>query len=102
MFVQIQFPVDGSRRLTHITEVQGMEAEFVTPQIAFVAKPPDEDAAAAGGVVKLLNPLACLGLKPHFLDKLEAHGVSLPPDFFDREEEGQRTAFGTGCYGSFS
>jgi pilus assembly protein CpaF len=102
VLVQIQRLVDGSRRLTHITEVQGMEAELVTLQDVFVAKPPDEDVAAAGGVVKLLNPLSCLGLKPHFLDKLAAHGVSLPSDFFDREEPGQRTAFGTGSYGSFS
>ena len=38
--------VDGSRRITHITEVLRMESDVITLQDIFVARPPDEDAAA--------------------------------------------------------
>jgi pilus assembly protein CpaF len=102
LLVQIQRLVDGSRRITHVTEVQGMEADIVTLQDVFIAKPPDEESTAAGQPVKLLNPLTCLGLKPHFLDKLAAHGVTMSPSFFEEEEAPLRTSFGTGSYGSFS
>ena len=77
LLVQISRLVDGSRRVTHITEVLRMESEVITLQDLFVAQPPDEDAARRG--TELLLPLACTGLKPHFLDKLAANGVVLPP-----------------------
>src|SRR5947207_10235365 len=53
LLVQIQRLVDGTRRITHITEVLRMESDLVTLQDIFVAKPPEEDAAAA---MRLLNP----------------------------------------------
>jgi pilus assembly protein CpaF len=102
LLVQIQRLVDGSRRITHITEVQRMEADVVTLQDVFIAKPPDEESASGGGPIRLLDPLGCLGLKPHFLDKLAANGVTLPPTFFEEEESPLRTTFGSGSYGSFS
>jgi pilus assembly protein CpaF len=102
LLVQIQRLVDGSRRVTHIPEVLRMESEVVTLQDIFLAKPPDEDAASTGGPVKLLQPLACLGLKPHFLDKLAAHGVTLSPSFFEQEDTSLRPTFTAGSYGSFS
>ena len=102
LLVQIQRLVDGSRRITHVTEVLRMESDVVTLQDIFIAKPPDEDAAQASGPVKLLNPLGCLGLKPQFLDKLAANGVTLPPTFFEHEDNRARPGFSTGGYGSFS
>src|SRR5881396_2165148 len=65
--VQIARLVDGSRRITHITEVLRMESDVITLQDIFVAKPPDEDETAAAKPVRLLAPLECTGLKPHFL-----------------------------------
>src|SRR5256886_13370419 len=60
VLVQITRLVDGSRRLTHITEVLRMESEVITLQDIFVAKPPDEEQAnsAAGGP---LGALQCTG-----------------------------------------
>jgi pilus assembly protein CpaF len=85
LLVQISRLVDGSRKVTHITEVLRMESDVVTLQDIFVAKPPDEDAPAhLRG--KLLTPLQCAGLKPHFLDKLAANGVVLPTNFFEHDE----------------
>ena len=102
LLVQITRLVDGSRRVSHITEVLGMESDVVTLQDVFTAKPPDEDAAGhGGGPTRLLTPLACTGLKPHFLDKLAANGVILPADFFEQEEASFRPAFAAASYGGF-
>jgi pilus assembly protein CpaF len=95
LLVQITRLVDGSRRITHITEVLRMEGDVVTLQDIFLAKPPDEGAA---GTVRLLSPLACTGLKPHFLEKLAQNGVVLSPSFFQQETD-LRPAFGSATYG---
>ena len=44
LLVQITRLVDGSRRVTHISEVLGMESDVITLQDVFVAKPPDEES----------------------------------------------------------
>jgi pilus assembly protein CpaF len=99
LLVQIERLVDGSRRITHITEVLGMESDVITLQDVFIAKPPDEEAVAAAGGSRLLTPLMCSGLKPHFLEKLAANGVVLPPTFFQQEETVFRPSFTAASYG---
>ena len=96
LLVQIARLVDGSRRITHVTEVLRMESELITLQDIFVAKPPEENVAAA---MRLLNPLACAGLKPQFLDKMAANGVTLPSGFFSADEGGPRPSFATASFG---
>jgi pilus assembly protein CpaF len=99
LLVQISRLVDGSRRVTHVTEVLRMESDVITLQDVFIAKPPDEETAAATRSSRLLTPLTCTGLKPHFLEKLAANGVSLPPSFFEHDEAGLRTSFGANYAG---
>jgi pilus assembly protein CpaF len=99
VLVQISRLVDGSRRLTHVTEVLRMESDVVTLQDIFLAKPPDEETAAATHALRLLTPLACTGLKPHFLEKMASAGVALPPTFFEQEETGFRPSFSAGAAG---
>ncbi|HEX6699410.1 MAG TPA: CpaF family protein [Gaiellaceae bacterium] len=96
LLVQISRLVDGSRRCTHITEVLRMESDVITLQEIFVAKPPDEESAGTGRASRLLTPLTCSGLKPHFLEKLAQNGVALPPSFFEQDEAGLRTSFPAG------
>src|SRR5438876_3103199 len=86
LLVQITRLVDGSRRITHITEVLRMESEVITLQDIFLAKPPDEQQASHGQAVRLLSPLSCSGLKPNFLDKMAANGVVLQPSFFTKDD----------------
>jgi pilus assembly protein CpaF len=100
LLVQISRLVDGSRRITHITEVLRMESDVITLQDIFVAKPPDEDESAAGKPVQLLAELECSGLKPHFLEKMAANGVSLPPTFFGNTSS-YRPNFAAASYGGF-
>jgi pilus assembly protein CpaF len=100
LLVQIARLVDGSRRITHITEVLRMESDVITLQDIYVAKPPDEDSGGAGKPVKLLGDLECTGLKPHFLEKMAANGVALPPSFFG-DSSGFRPNFAAASYGGF-
>jgi pilus assembly protein CpaF len=65
---------DGTRRVTHVTEVCGMEGEVVTLQDLFTF-----DFAAgtdAGG--RFLGALKSTGLRPQFTDRLAEHGITLP------------------------
>ena len=102
LLVQIQRLVDGSRRITHVSEVLGMESDVVTLQDIFMAKPPDE-AQALSGMHRLLSPLYATGLKPHFLEKLAANDVVLPPTFFaaDNTEQLRATFASTGFGGAY-
>jgi len=98
--VQIQRLVDGSRRITHVSEVLGMESDVVTLQDVFIAKPPDE-TQSYGGMHRLLSPLRATGLKPHFLEKLAANDVVLPPAFFAEDDSDQlRASFAATGFGS--
>jgi pilus assembly protein CpaF len=82
LLIQITRLVDGSRRISHVTEVLRMESDVITLQEVFHAKPPDEQQASGSGAIRLLSPLSCTGLKPNFLEKMAANGVVLQPSFF--------------------
>jgi pilus assembly protein CpaF len=99
LLVQISRLVDGSRRVTHVTEVLRMESDVITLQDIYVAKPPDEDGGEAGKPVRLLSPLESTGLKPHFLEKMAANGVTLPPSFFG--DTTRAPNFATASFGGY-
>ena len=73
---------DGSRKITHITEVQKMEGETIVMQDLFkyVQTGFDENGKAVGS-------FKSTGLKPSFLDKFQVNGVSLPTSFFDSADD---------------
>jgi pilus assembly protein CpaF len=68
---------DGSRRITHITEVIGMEGDIITLQDIFVYKQKGKDENG-----KIMGDVVPTGIKPKFFDKLEKAGIVLPPDLF--------------------
>ena len=99
LLVQIQRLVDGSRRITHISEVLGMESDVVTLQDIFVASAPNESEVYSGAH-RLLAPLRATGLKPHFLEKLAGNNVVLPPTFFSGDDPDQlRASFAAAGFG---
>src|SRR6476620_3546897 len=104
LIVQISRLVDGSRRVTHITEALRMEGETITLQDVFIAKPPDEETSQGTKALRLLGALQCSGLKPHFLGKMATNGVVLPAAFFENEEDDQtgRGGFQAGNFGRTS
>jgi pilus assembly protein CpaF len=67
---------DGSRRVTNITEVSGMEGDVITTMDIFVF----EQTGFENG--KVLGRLRPSGLRPKFMDKLESAGIHLPPSIF--------------------
>jgi pilus assembly protein CpaF len=69
---------DGSRRITHVTEIVGMEGDVITLQDLFLfdySAGIDEDG-------KFLGALKSTGLRPRFLDRLQERGVSVSPEVF--------------------
>ena len=75
---------DGSRQVTSITEVVGMEGPTVTLQDIYVF---DYRSGEKHGSVGVLRPT---GIRPQFTDKLEALGFPLPPNLFGDPEERRR------------
>jgi pilus assembly protein CpaF len=69
---------DGTRRLTHITEVVGMEGEVITIQDLFLF----DFRAGVDEHGRYLGELRPTGLRPHFLDKLQDRGIVVPPSVF--------------------
>ncbi|MFK7737812.1 MAG: CpaF family protein [Pirellulaceae bacterium] len=67
----------GPRRVTHITEINGMEQETVVMQdiYRFVQDGINEDGKAHGH-------FECTGVRPSFMDRLESAGVRLPASAF--------------------
>lgn len=79
---------DGSRKITHVTEVQHMEGNTITMQDIFRYQQQgyDENGKAIGHYI-------ATGLKPDFIDKFEINDVELPEDFFAVESGDRRIIF---------
>jgi pilus assembly protein CpaF len=71
---------DGSRKVTHITEVQGLEGDTVVLQDIFIFEDQGEDEAG-----KVMGTLSPTGIRPKFSDRLTKHGFSLPPTMFMKQ-----------------
>jgi pilus assembly protein CpaF len=67
---------DGSRKVVAITEVSGMEGDVITMTDIFIF----EQTGFENG--KVLGKLRPTGLRPKFMDKIEASGIHLPPSIF--------------------
>ncbi len=67
---------DGTRKVTNITELSGMEGDIITMTDIFVF----EQTGIEGG--KIVGRLRPTGLRPKFMDKIEAAGIHLPPSIF--------------------
>jgi len=73
---------DGSRRVTNISEIVGMEGEVITTQDIFAFQKLGVDEAG-----KVIGRHIALGVRPHFIERLRASGVHLPPDLFAHPDE---------------
>lgn len=68
---------DGSRKVTHISEVVGMEGDVITLQEIFVWQQTGRDTSG-----KVLGEFRPTGIRPRCYDKLQSSGVVLPPELF--------------------
>ena len=86
MVVHIARLRDGTRRVTHVTEVEGMEGEIITLQDLFLfdfGMGVNEDG-------RYLGRLKATGIRPSFSDRLSDIGIRLPGDLFDPEPFARR------------
>ncbi|GAB4501703.1 MAG: CpaF family protein [Anaerolineales bacterium] len=67
---------DGTRKVINITEVSGMEGDVITTTDIFVF---EQTGYENGKVMGRLRPT---GLRPKFMDQIEAAGIHLPPSIF--------------------
>ncbi len=67
---------DGSRKVTYVTEVSGMEGDVITTTDLFIF----EQTGLENG--KVLGHMRPTGLRPKFMEKIEAAGIHLPPSIF--------------------
>jgi pilus assembly protein CpaF len=77
---------DGSRKVTQVSEVVGMEGDTITMQDLFKYQRQGEAYDAEG---KSTGSLVSMGLRPKFLDKLADHGINVDVSLF-RNERGAR------------
>jgi pilus assembly protein CpaF len=78
VIVQLSRFRDGSRRITHVTEVTGMEGDVVTLQDIFVF----DHRAGQDFEGRPMGYLRPTGLRPSFLDHLDDQGIVVPPELF--------------------
>jgi pilus assembly protein CpaF len=76
---------DGTRHITHVTEVVGMEGDVITLQDLFLF----DYSAGFDEAGRSLGTLKSTGLRPKFLDKLVASGVTVDPTIFAFEKFGR-------------
>ncbi len=77
LIVHLERMLDGSRRVTAITEVQRMESDVIGLQPLFEFK---IDSVSAER--RVCGSLRATGLRPTFLDKFEKRNVKLPANLF--------------------
>ena len=78
LIVQISRLRDGTRRITHVTEVQGMEGDIVTLQDAFVF----DYSAGVDAHGRFLGKPVPTGIRPRFIDRFEDLGIHVSPNVF--------------------
>ena len=78
LIVHISRLRDGTRRVTHITEVQGMEGDVVTLQDAFVF----DYSAGVDANGRFLGKPVPTGVRPRFTDRFVELGIPISPAVF--------------------
>jgi len=73
---------DGSRKITYITEVTGMEGDVILTQDIFRFKQEGFDSSG-----KVIGRFVCTGVVPNFVRELQERGISINLNIFQSEQE---------------
>lgn len=76
LIVQQERMRDGTRKVVTVAEVSGMEGDVITMTDIFSF---EQTGVEAGKIIGRLRPT---GLRPKFMDQIEAAGINLPPSIF--------------------
>ncbi|HEV2492809.1 MAG TPA: CpaF family protein [Terriglobia bacterium] len=80
--VQVSRMSDGTRRVTHFTEITGMDEDVISMQDIFLF---EKRGIGAGG--KVLGRFHATGIRPKFAERLKSSGITLPASLFDHSVE---------------
>src|ERR671929_2064756 len=69
---------DGTRKVTTVSEITGMEGDIITMQEIFVF-----EKMGVTGDGKVIGRFRATGVRPKACERLKASGVHLPPDMFE-------------------
>ena len=87
LIVQVSRLSDGTRKITHVSEVTGFDAGRGVYQLSDLFSRTYAGADEQGRIVSELAPTGAL---PAFLPQLHEHGVELPPGMYAAAEERAR------------
>jgi pilus assembly protein CpaF len=78
LVIQVARLSDGTRRITSISEITGMEGDTITMQEVFIyeRKGVDKDG-------KVMGRFKPTGVRPRFSERLKVYGLQLPRSFFE-------------------
>jgi len=82
LIVQVSRLSDGSRRVTHVTEITGSSGDMVSMQDIFLF-----EKRGVGPNGKVLGRFYATGIVPKFSEKLKASGIPIPMSLLDMSEE---------------
>jgi pilus assembly protein CpaF len=80
IIVQVTRLSDGTRKVTSISEITGMEENVISMQEIFTFN--KKGIGPDGKVIGVFQPTH---IRPRFLDRLRVSGIVLPPVLFERE-----------------
>jgi pilus assembly protein CpaF len=78
IIVQISRMSDGTRRITHLTEITGMDEDVVSMQDVFLF-----EKRGVGLNGKVLGRFHATGVMPRFAEKIKASGITVSPSILD-------------------
>jgi pilus assembly protein CpaF len=81
VIIHIARLMDGTRKIVSLQEITGMEGEVITMQEIFHF---EQTAIDAKGMVK--GRFRATGIRPKFVEKFKAAGITVTPDLFNAEK----------------
>jgi pilus assembly protein CpaF len=79
LVLQLQRMSDGTRKVTSISEITGMEGSTIVMQDIFIF-----DRKGLGPDGKVIGEFVPTGVRPSFMDKFKVMGIKIPQDTFER------------------
>jgi pilus assembly protein CpaF len=78
LIVQVTRLADGTRKITGISEITGMEGDVITMQDIYVF-----ERTGLGPNGKVQGRFRATGIRPKCSDRIAASGIRLPADMFE-------------------
>jgi len=81
IIIQVNRLQDGSRKVTSVSEITGMEGTVISMQEIFAFEQTGYEN------LKVVGHHCSTGIRPHFADKLKERNINVPLEFFNKERK---------------